>query len=234
MLECNFLSVEAKRTLGEKNRFMSAWPVDPHVYGSFLLIMAGMAASPGPANMFALATGLAKGAGAGLRGVAGMNIASLVWFIAAALGLGVLLKQFPSAFHALAIVGGLYLGWLGAKSVWKAIGPSNPAFALTGTSAGESPFREGFFVQITNPKALIFFAAVLPPFIDQARPIVPQLAMFAVGMIGFDAIQMSLYALAGGFMAKQFSQPQFARLFSGTIGLILIGTAVMVLYKAVT
>ncbi len=53
-------------------------PVDPHAYASFLLIMAGMAATPGPANLFALATGLAQGPRAGLWGVFGMNVASLV------------------------------------------------------------------------------------------------------------------------------------------------------------
>jgi arginine exporter protein ArgO len=95
---------------------MVDWPVAPAVYGSYLVLAASMAVAPGPANLFALATGLEKGTRAGLIGVLGMNTGSLVWFVAAAVGLGALMSQFPGVFGILAIIGGLYLAWLGFKA----------------------------------------------------------------------------------------------------------------------
>lgn len=206
-------------------------PVDPRAYASFLLIMAGMAATPGPANLFALATGLAQGPRAGLWGVFGMNFASLVWFIFAALGLGVLMRLYPPVFSMLAILGGLYLAWLGLKALRAALSKHTQGFHLAGQAAGRNPFKDGFLVQISNPKALLFFTAVLPPFIDPERDTVPQLAMFAAGMVFFDSLTMSMFAVAGGLMARQFAQARFARAFSAAVGLLLLSTATLMLLR---
>lgn len=74
---------------------MSALPVDPHLYVTFLGVMVVMAITPGPANLFAVASGVEKGHASALVSVVGMNTATLVWFGAAALGLGALVKAFP-------------------------------------------------------------------------------------------------------------------------------------------
>jgi threonine/homoserine/homoserine lactone efflux protein len=211
---------------------MTDWPVSPAVYGPYLVMAAGMAITPGPANLFALATGLEKGPRAGLIGVFGMIAASIVWFVAAAFGLGALMATFPQAFSVLAIIGGLYLAWLGFKALRAAFDPATKGLDMGGAKAASQPFLDGFVVQISNPKALLFFTAVLPPFIDIGRPIVPQLIMFGVGIIGFDLIQMSLYALMGAGMAKRFGQARFARIFYGGVGMILMTTATLVLIRA--
>jgi threonine/homoserine/homoserine lactone efflux protein len=211
---------------------MTTLPVDPHAYGQYLVLMAGMAASPGPANLFALATGLEKGPRAGLMGVVGMNCASVVWFVAAAIGLGALMKAVPQVFGALAIGGGLYLAWLGFKALRAAFNPLTQGISMGRAKAANRPFLDGFIVQITNPKALLFFTAVLPPFIDLNRAMVPQLAMFGAATLVFDVFQMSLYAMMGAVLATKFGQPKFARIFSGCIGAILLTTAVLVLLRA--
>jgi threonine/homoserine/homoserine lactone efflux protein len=213
---------------------MTNWPVDPGAYGQYLVLMAGMAASPGPANLFALVTGLEKGPRAGLLGVVGMNTASLVWFVAAAIGLDALMKALPQVFSVLAITGGLYLAWLGIKALRAAFNSQTTGVSMGGAKAATKPFLDGFVVQITNPKALLFFTAVLPPFIDLGRPMVPQLAMFGAATLCFDIVQMSLYALAGAMLSAKFAQPKFARIFSGCIGAILLTTAILVLVRAAT
>jgi threonine/homoserine/homoserine lactone efflux protein len=58
--------------------------------------------------------------------------------------------------------------------------------------------------------------------------------MFGVGIIGFDLIQMSLYAVMGSVLSQKFSQPRFARIFSGCIGAILMFTAALVLIRAMS
>src|SRR5690606_38391341 len=92
-------------------------PVDPHLYATFLGVMALLAMTPGPANLFAVATGVRGGPRAVLQGVAGMNAATLVWFSAAALGLGAVVAAFPEVFRIIAVVGGLYVAWLGVQAM---------------------------------------------------------------------------------------------------------------------
>ncbi|MBQ1543326.1 LysE family translocator [Caulobacter sp. CCUG 60055] len=206
-------------------------PVDPARYAAFLAVMAVMAVTPGPANLFAIATGMERGRGAALVGVAGMNAATLCWFAAAALGLGALIAAFPAAFRLLTVLGALYVAWLGIKALIAAArGVAGPGHAA-GRRPGRSAFRDGFAVQIANPKALLFFTAVLPPFIDVARPAAPQLALFACGTIAMDVASMSAYGVGGAALSARMSEPRFARGFSAFVGVLLLAAAVLILTR---
>jgi threonine/homoserine/homoserine lactone efflux protein len=206
-------------------------PVDPARYGAFLAIMSVMAVTPGPANIFAIATGMQRGKAQALIGVAGMNLATLVWFGGAALGLGALVAAFPKAFHLLAVAGGLYVAWLGIKSIWSGIrGQGGPAEAPA-VHRGRSALLDGFSVQIANPKALLFFTAVLPPFVDIQRPMIPQLLLFAAATIGFDVLAMSAYGLGGAALSDRMNQPAFRRGFAFLVGGLLICASVLILLR---
>lgn len=203
------------------------WPVDPQKYLVFVGVMAVMAAAPGPANLFSVANGAEKGRRAVVEGVVGMNLASLTWFAAAALGLGALIAAFPAVFHLLAWVGAAYVGWLGLKALWAAWkDKGGPTHALIRT--GRSPFVDGFMVQITNPKALVFFTAVLPPFIAVKQPFAPQLMVFAATTIGLDICTMSIYGLGGAMLAARMTEPRFRRSFSMFVGVLLVCAAVLI------
>lgn len=204
-------------------------PVDPAKYGLFLTTMAVLAATPGPANLFSVANGMRRGPGAVMAGVAGMNLATLVWFAAAALGLGTLVHAFPLAFRWLAVAGGLYLVWLGGSSIWAGLRRAPEAHAPE--TAGRSAFRDGFLVQLANPKALLFFIGVLPPFLDPDRPTVPQLALFALGTIGMDVITMSGYGLGGAALAGAMTRPGFLMGFRILVGALLLLAAFLVLTR---
>jgi threonine/homoserine/homoserine lactone efflux protein len=205
-------------------------PVDPARYGAFLVAMFVMAITPGPANLFAIATGMEKGKGAALLGVVGMNTASLIWFIASALGLGALILAFPAAFHVLALAGAAYLVWLGGKSIWAGI-QNIESHATATVRGGRSAFVDGFMVQIANPKILLFFGAVLPPFIDVQRPLVPQLIMFACATIGMDLISMSSYGLGGAALSTRMNEPAFRRGFAFVVGALLISAAILIVSR---
>ncbi|MBO9711048.1 MAG: LysE family translocator [Caulobacter sp.] len=207
-------------------------PVDPARYSAFLVAMFVMALTPGPANLFAIATGMQKGKGAALLGVAGMNTATLVWFACSALGLGALIIAFPKAFHVLALVGAAYLVWLGIKSILSGVrdkggeDDGHRTFRM-----GRSAFRDGFAVQIANPKILLFFGAVLPPFIDVHRPLAPQLLMFAAATIGMDLISMSSYGLGGAALASRMTEPGFRKGFAIVVGVLLITAAGLIVSR---
>lgn len=209
-------------------------PVDPSRYAAFLAAMSVMAVTPGPANVFAVATGMQRGKAAALAGVAGMNCATLVWFAAAALGLGALIAAFPVVFQWVAVGGGLYVAWLGARALWRAWkGEVFAVETVTASRGKRGAFMDGFMVQIANPKAVLFFSAVLPPFLDVSRPVVPQLVMFGAATIGFDVIAMSAYGLGGAALARRMNEPRFRRGFEAFVGLLLLTAAGLILARQV-
>jgi threonine/homoserine/homoserine lactone efflux protein len=206
-------------------------PVDPARYSAFLVTMFVMAITPGPANLFAIATGMQKGKGAALLGVAGMNTATLVWFAAAALGLATLIAAFPKAFHILAYAGAAYLVWLGLKSIAAGLRAVQEDGEARQFKMGRSAFRDGFTVQIANPKILLFFTGVLPPFIDIHRPLAPQLVMFATATIGMDLISMSSYGLGGAALSSRMNEPGFRRGFAILVGVLLVTAAMLIVLR---
>ena len=205
-------------------------PVDPARYGAFLGVMAVMAVTPGPANLFAVATGMEKGRASALFGVLGMNAATLVWFGAAALGLAALVKAFPAAFKVVAVLGAVYVAWLGVKALRGAFATAGQPDRLV-VRKGRSAFVDGFAVQIANPKAILFFTAVLPPFVDVSRPVAPQMALFAVAVIGMDMMSMSAYALSGAALSRRMQQPRFRKAFGVFVGVLLMTAALLIVAR---
>ncbi len=207
--------------------------VNPTLYLPFLGAMAMMAISPGPANTFAVATGMQRGHRQALLAVAGMNVASLLWFVAAALGLGALMTAYPKVFHWLSIAGAVYIAWLGLKSVWSALRPAPEAKdeAAPAPKPGRAAFVDGFTVQLTNPKVLVFFTGILIPMLDRNLPIPSQLPIYGATTITMDLLAMSAYGLGGAALSARMSEPRFRRGFSFVIGALLIGVAVMILVR---
>jgi threonine/homoserine/homoserine lactone efflux protein len=208
-------------------------PVDPHLYLVFLGVMAVLAVTPGPANLFAIATGVERGRRAVLMAVMGMNLATLVWFGAAALGLGALVAAFPAVFRWMAVAGAAYVAWLGLSALWKVVRPASaaPEIAAPRIQPRRPAFVDGFLVQIANPKAVLFFTAVLPPFLDPGRPAAAQLGLFAAAVIGMDVLTMSAYGLGGAALAEQMGQPRFARVFGLVVGCLLLSAAVLIVMR---
>jgi threonine/homoserine/homoserine lactone efflux protein len=202
-------------------------PVDPARFAAYASVTTVMVVAPGPANLFAIATGARRGRGAVLAAVAGMNLGNVVWWTAAGLGLSALALAFPRLFHILAWAGAAYVGWLGLRallSAWRDGGGEAHAPA----TAGRSAFRDGLVVQLSNPKALLFTTAVLPPFIDPARPVIAQLLLFAAFGVGGDIVAMTAYGLGGAAIAHRMREPQFRRGFAVFTGVLLMSAAVLI------
>lgn len=209
---------------------MAALPVDPHLYLTFLGVMAVMAVTPGPANVFSVANGVQRGPMGALAGVVGMNAATLVWFAAAALGLGALVVAFPEVFRLISIGGALYVAWLGVNALRGAFATAADPKSAT-IRLSRSALVDGFMVQIANPKIVLFFSAVLPPFLDVNRPAAPQLALFAAATVGMDVLSMSAYGLGGAALARRMSEPRFRRGFAFATGALLLAAAGLIVAR---
>ncbi|MDB5425067.1 MAG: LysE family translocator [Phenylobacterium sp.] len=205
-------------------------PVDPARLAAYLGVTAVMVVTPGPAILFAIATGARRGRAAVIPATIGMNLASVVWLTAAGLGLSALAGTFPAVFRALAWLGAAYVAWLGLKAI-------GSAFQATGARPhavevkGRSALKDGFAVQIANPKALLFTTVILPPFIDPERPILGQILVFATAGIVLDVISMTAYGYGGAALAARMTEPRFARGFALFTGALLIVAAIMIAFR---
>lgn len=167
---------------------------------TFLLYLATwtlVALSPGPAVMFVMSQGARHGNRGALAGTAGILLGHLVCFSLIAFGLAALLARFSAAVDFIRIGGAIYLMYLGVKMLLtKPHGPQ-PVAVNGAPPAHHGIALQGLAVQLTNPKNLLFVLALLPQFIDQHRPVLPQLAiMFAVTVIIDGAALMSYAQLA--------------------------------------
>ena len=141
------------------------------------------------------------------------------------------MTAFPEVFRWVAIVGALYVAWLGVSSIRSAFAPAPSVSTESRTHPRRPAFVDGFLVQIANPKAVLFFTAVLPPFLDVNRPAAPQLALFAVAVIGMDVLTMSAYGLSGAVLARRMSEPRFRRGFGVFVGLLLLIAAALIVSR---
>jgi threonine/homoserine/homoserine lactone efflux protein len=123
---------------------------------AFNLAILGALMVPGPAFLSLLRVSLTRGRAAGLACAAGLAVASMLWVGAALLGLHALFALVPWAYAALKLGGAAYLAWL-AVGLWR--GAKTPlAPAPPGRRSGG--FRLGLFVNLSNPKAVFFIAAI--------------------------------------------------------------------------
>ncbi len=166
---------------------------------AFVLYLATwtlVALTPGPAVFSAMTQATRHGFRASLAGISGTQAGNLAFFIAIALGLATLLQTATVAFEVLRIVGAIYLCFVGWRILRRTFSPrqvvqdSVPLPARHG-----SLFLQGLAIQLTNPKALLFVSALLPQFIDERLPLVPQLALLFVATALVDSVVLSGYAL---------------------------------------
>ena len=119
-------------------------------------------ASPGPSNMAIMGTAMSQGRGQALSLAAGVVCGSLVWGLAAALGLSALMRTYSWSLVALKVLGGLYLLFLSAKAARAALA-SNPPELVARVSGGSKwrAFTSGLGMHLTNPKAIFVWLSIV-------------------------------------------------------------------------
>lgn len=209
--------------------------VNPTLYSAFVVTMFFMAMTPGPAVIYCIRTGLKGERLPVLAAVAGLNLGSLVWFAAAALGLGIVLASFPWIFPIIAVLGGLYLIYISGKSFVHALDISHEGIKIGAgflENAPQKRFLEGITVQVLNPKAILFFTAVLPPFIDRHHPIPQQLGVFAATTVSMDVICMTAYGFLALRLAQFLETPKNKQIFDLGVSAILCIIGLMITFHS--
>ena len=162
----------------------------------YLLAAMGLSLSPGPNGLLALTHGALHGRRKALYTICGGALGFVIVIALSMFGIGALLQTSLLWLTVLKWLGGAYLVWLGIQ-VWRSppIGLDLSAGAPR-HAAARRMFRQGALSALTNPKALLFFAAFLPQFIDPARSLVLQ---FVVMAGTFAVVEMATELLIAGF-----------------------------------
>lgn len=155
------------------------------------------AASPGPNFVFVLTRSVSHGRAEGLMSVLGIGTGALVHTLAAVLGLSALLATSALAFAAVKLLGAVYLVYLGVRVL---LGDAAELpVARAGASNKAAAYRQGLVTMLLNPKAAVYFLAVLPQFVDASSPAPGQLLVF--GTVQALAAMMVYTAVAFGAAA---------------------------------
>lgn len=195
---------------------------------AFALAMFILAATPGPACFALTARSLTSGTIAGFGVVVGVGIADLIYFILALIGMTKLSEAVGSAFIMVKLAGGAYLIWLGIQ-MWN----TKPVQDFSIASANSSRqfldnVIEGLIVNLTNPKAIIFYAALLPTFIHLPDiGVIDALVLIAIIFLVGSTIDFA-YVLLAARLRKWMTSERSQRLLNRIGGTTLIGVGTVV------
>ncbi len=174
------------------------------VWLGFLLAAILIAVAPGPGAVISMSTGMRHGYRAAFVVILGLQLALICHLALVGVGLGALLATSETAFAAVKLLGATYLVWLGVKK-WR-----SPAIRVEARVAEgrRGLFGQGLLVNLTNPKAIVFIGALVPPFIDVAAPQLPQYLIVAATLCLTDVVVMSAYALLASRLGVWLDQPR--------------------------
>jgi len=182
--------------------------------------------TPGPAVLLVVSLTATAGARAGWGGIGGILAANTAYFALSATGIGAVLLASWHLFFLVKWVGAAYLCWLGVRMLLaRGEGDAPAAAAPTGTR----PLLHGLVTQGANPKALMFFAALLPQFIDPAAPVTPQILLLGVSSLLIELVVLAIYLCLTLTVAQRARRaswtPALATSLHRAGGVLLLGAA---------
>lgn len=188
-------------------------------YGAFVVAILVFLAIPGPGNLALITStgkgGITGGMGATFGVIAGDQV--LLW--AAVAGVSALMAAYPAAFHAVQWLGALYLAWLGLKMLL-----AKPGSAPILQIKPRHYFRQALLITLLNPKAIVFYLAFFPLFVDPAQH--QGLKTFGV-MAATIAVLTFLYGLAAVLLTWKLAEriranPKISAILEKAAGMFLI------------
>jgi homoserine/homoserine lactone efflux protein len=195
----------------------------------YVLAEAALSLSPGPAVMLVIACGLTYGARRSVHATLGILSANAIYFAISATALGALLVASQAFFFAVKWLGAAYLVYIGLSALF---GRPSPLTVTRDDRTGGAPralYLSGLTLQLANPKTLVFFASILPQFVDPRLPVGPQMAWLAAGSIVPEFFILGGYGYLASRAARLTGDPRFALLTERVAGVLVLGAAALVL-----
>jgi threonine/homoserine/homoserine lactone efflux protein len=194
-----------------------------YVVTAFLIILA-----PGPTVLFVIARAISWGKATAVASVLGNNIGAFLISLLIAFGLGPILQSSTAAFIAVQVAGGLYLIYLGIQAIrHSAIHAGDMRNVVGNKPTFFQSAKDGFIVGILNPKVWVFFAAILPQFVDRDKGhVIGQLilmgAIFSFIAFFSDSTWGVIAGIIRGWLATETKRLVRMRVIGGSV-MILLG-----------
>ncbi|WP_250473272.1 LysE family translocator [Caballeronia sp. GAFFF1] len=202
-----------------------------HVWWLFVATVFVVSAIPGPNMLLVMTHGARFGLRRSVATMAGCLSALILMLSISVAGLGVFLQAWPRLFDALRLIGAAYLVWLGVKS-WRAkagaVEVRDESGGARARSTGPSAlYRNGFVIAGSNPKSILFAAALLPQFIDASRPVLSQFAVLVATLAVIEVSWYAVYAGLGSRIGEKLKSAAVAQAFNRLTGGLFVGFGAM-------
>lgn len=186
-----------------------------------------VSATPGMCMTLSMTLGMTVGLRRTMWMMAGELIGVALVVILSMVGVAAVLLKYPALFFAFKWAGGLYLAYIGVE-MWRSRGrlaiKSGEECAVDVSRS--SLAIQGFVTAIANPKGWAFFIALLPPFLDQNLPLMPQLSVLTVIILVIEFGCLVLYALGGQSLAHLLRKSSNVRIMNRIAGTLMLGVAI--------
>ncbi len=192
---------------------------------AFTLTSIALIVVPGPSVLFVIGRALVLGRRGALLTVLGNSAGLFLQVVAVAVGVGELVERSVLVFEVLKLGGAAYLVYLGVQAVRHRAALSSVLQRAESPTSHRRLLREGFVVGLSNPKSIVFFAAILPQFVDRSAGRLPlQLLLLGTEFMLLAMLLDSVWALAAG-SARDWLARRPGRLaaLGGTGGVLMIG-----------
>ncbi len=198
---------------------------------TYLVTTIILSLSPGSGAINTMSTSIAYGFRGAVASIAGLQTGLSLQIILVGIGLGALFSQSLLAFNVLKWLGVIYLIWLGIQQ-WRAAG-SLDLRTVANQSSRLHLFKRAMFVNLTNPKSIVFLAALFPQFIIANQPLAPQYLVLGVTSVVVDIVVMLGYTTLATHIAKWIKAPRQMQLLNRIFGslFILVGVLLATAHK---
>ncbi len=176
--------------------------MDIEMWVVFVVTVLTFMITPGPSHLLMLSNSMAHGFRPSLATAAGDLTANALQMLAAGLGLAAILVASQGAMTVVKGLGVAYLLWMGIR-MWRKSGSMELGTSSKASVSLRGLWAQGFITSAANPKAVVFFAALFPQFIDADRPFLEQFAALSVTYIVIDGLFLSGYGASAGWLARK-------------------------------
>jgi len=197
-----------------------------------LLVFASVAlvfvAAPGPSNLYVLTRGIGHGPRPAMAGAVGCATGAIVYVLATAVGLSALLASSATVLAGIHYLGAAYLVFMGIRAL-RAPATIAPAAGADAAAAGPTrlwpSYRQGLFVELSNPKVALFFLALLPQFVHAGHgPAALQLVVLGILFVLIGLASDLVYAAGSGRVGNWMRRrPRAARRQGQLTGVLYLG-----------
>ncbi|ELB2103279.1 LysE family translocator [Vibrio parahaemolyticus] len=199
--------------------------LDTWIYYTLAILV--LTASPGPSSLLCLSKGVSSGFRLALTTALGSLSAITIILTLSFTGLGVVIASSEFVFNIIKWCGAAYLIWLGIQAFRSKQNDFAKSDSAQVSTSHVSAYTSGFIVGSSNPKAIIFFTALFPQFIDPTASLLIQYAIFAGTFVVFELSWLTFYSLLGVKTSNWLFEAGRAKLFNRLTGGVFVSAGVM-------